>query len=105
MSEACEVCGAVVADADRHEAWHFGPGDSEGVAGRLNLARAATGMSFGALAEVSGVSKAYLVRITTDEVPPNLGLDTIVRIAGALGVQPAWLAFGAPGIGIEREGR
>lgn len=44
------------------------------------------------LAEHSGVTKAYLVRLEHDRSDPRLTM--IEKLARALSVAPAWLAFG-----------
>jgi transcriptional regulator with XRE-family HTH domain len=65
-----------------------------GVGGRLRLIRESKELSLQALTDLSGISKAYLVRIEKEGSEPNLGLVTVERLAHALGVAPAWLAFG-----------
>lgn len=68
---------------------------SSGIGERLRTIREARELSLSALAQASGMSKAYLVRIETGRPKPvNLTLETVDRLASALGISAAWLAYG-----------
>lgn len=59
---------------------------------RLTAAREKAGMSKAATARASGVARTLLIYIEQEETLP--GVATAEQIADALGVSPAWLAFG-----------
>lgn len=60
---------------------------------RIEAARAARGVSIHRLAAASGLSRSGLRKVRS---PGKAGptIDTIRRLANALGVSPGWLAFG-----------
>lgn len=62
------------------------------LAERLRELRQTQGMSRAALAVCSGVAVGAIQHIETGNASP--GIDTVERLAIALGVSPAWLAFG-----------
>ena len=64
-----------------------------GVGKRLLKARQKAGMSTMTLGNLSGVSHAVITQIETGHVK-NPGVSTIQKIAKALGVDSAHLAFG-----------
>jgi transcriptional regulator with XRE-family HTH domain len=64
---------------------HVGLGD------RLAEARAAAGLSFQKLADASGVGNSQIFSI---EKGMPAGVAIIEKLAHALGISPAWLAYG-----------
>lgn len=64
---------------------------SLGVAARLREARQARGLSVRVLATAAGVSHTAVGNVESGTMP---GLDTAEALAVALGVSPAWLAYG-----------
>ena len=64
---------------------------SLGVAARLREARQARGLSVRVLATAAGVSHTAVGNVERGTMP---GLDTAEALAVALGVSPAWLAYG-----------
>lgn len=64
---------------------------SLGVAARLRDARQARGLSVRVLATAAGVSHTAVGNVEQGTMP---GLDTAEALAIALGVSPAWLAYG-----------
>jgi transcriptional regulator with XRE-family HTH domain len=62
-----------------------------GLALRLRKARKQTGLTGMALAQQAGVSDAIVRYLETDQRLPTVG--TIARLAAALGMSAAWLAF------------
>ena len=62
-----------------------------GVAARLREARQARGLSVRILAAAAGVSHTAVGNVEQGTMP---GLDTAEALAIALGVSPAWLAYG-----------
>lgn len=73
------------------------PPDLTGISARLRTARQAAGYSQRELAQKADVSP-YTVNKLEKGSDKNTTLDTIVRLAMALGVGPEWLAFGLVGI-------
>lgn len=63
-----------------------------GVAARLRQARLARGLASRALGEAASTSHTAILNIEDGRIAPRL--DTIERLARALGVRPGWLAFG-----------
>ena len=63
----------------------------EGVASRLRQTRIARGLSALAVATAAGVSHTAVGNVERGTMP---GLDTAEALAVALGVSPAWLAYG-----------
>lgn len=61
-------------------------------AARLRLARKQSGLTRLALAQKAGVSDAIVRYLEADERLPTV--ETIARLAAALGLSAAWLAFG-----------
>lgn len=66
--------------------------DYEGLATRLRFLRQARGLSYHALARLSGVTHTALHQIEAGKNIP--GLDTAEKIAMALDVDPRWFAYG-----------
>jgi transcriptional regulator with XRE-family HTH domain len=69
------------------------PGSSETFGDRLRRERDKAGMSLAQLAQASGISKAYLVRLENE--PSNPSLQLLARLAEALDVTVADLLGGA----------
>lgn len=65
-----------------------------GLARRLRSSRLAAGLSVNKLVELSGVSRAQIVRWERGE-GGGAGLALVAALAKGLGVAPAWLAYGA----------
>jgi DNA-binding XRE family transcriptional regulator len=61
---------------------------------RLRQARERRRLSQSSLSLQAGLSRTMCGRIEAGTVSPNLSIDTILRLARALEVCPAWLAFG-----------
>lgn len=59
---------------------------------RLSEARAAAGLSLSELARRSGVTRQAISNIEMGLADPTT--ETVQRLARALSVSPAWLAFG-----------
>lgn len=59
---------------------------------RLKQARAARGLSQNAVAQAAGVRHPTIIRLEAGASSPSL--DTLERVAAALCVSPAWLAYG-----------
>lgn len=59
---------------------------------RLRMARKQSGLTRMALAQKASVSNATVSHIETDQRLPSVG--TVARLAAALGLSAAWLAFG-----------
>jgi XRE family transcriptional regulator, master regulator for biofilm formation len=70
------------------------PQESASARDRIRQARRRTGLSLAQLAEMTGVSKSYLVRLETDPTS-NPSLEVLRRIADALDITVADL-IGAP---------
>lgn len=66
--------------------------DCEGIHTRLRFVRQARGLSYHALARLSGVTHTALHQIEAGKNIP--GLDTAEKIAIALGVDPRWFGYG-----------
>ena len=66
--------------------------DHEGLPTRLRFLRQARGLSYHALARLSGVTHTSLHQIEAGNNIP--GLDTAEKIALALGVDPRWFGYG-----------
>ena len=66
--------------------------DYEGLPARLRFLRQTRGLSYHALARLSGVTHTALHQIEAGNNIP--GLDTTEKIAVALGVDPRWFAYG-----------
>ena len=64
---------------------------SEGVASRVRQMRIARGLSVLAVATAAGLSHTAVGNVERGTMP---GLDTAEALAVALGVSPAWLAYG-----------
>ncbi len=62
------------------------------LAARLKMARKQSKLTRMALGERAAVSDATVRHIETDQRLPAVG--TVARIAAALGISPAWLAYG-----------
>lgn len=60
---------------------------------RLFEARNEQGLSMSVLADRSGVAASTINAIEKERQTP--AADTIERLAGALGIHPCWLAYGA----------
>lgn len=65
---------------------------SNGFAARLARGRAHLGLTFRALGDAAGLSHTAVQLLENGARDPSLG--TVERLATALGVAPAWLAFG-----------
>lgn len=63
------------------------------IAERIRDARAASGLTLTAAAETAGITKAYLCDIGHGR-KNNPSAETILRLADALGVSPAFLLTG-----------
>ena len=59
---------------------------------RLRTMREAKELSFGQVAVLAGLTKAYVQRVEKDQVNPSV--KTIDALAHGLGCSPGWLAFG-----------
>jgi len=66
-----------------------------GLPKRLARMRLASGKTAQALSQLAGAALSTWLRIETQRRLPTI--DTIERLAQALGVSPCWLAFGAQG--------
>jgi transcriptional regulator with XRE-family HTH domain len=70
-----------------------------GLASRLKRERKATGLSFDSIAEAAGLTDGSTV-LHLERKPGHVPrLDTVERIAYALGLSPAFLAYGIEGEG------
>ncbi len=67
--------------------------DPDGLAYRLEYARALRGLSWSDLARQAGVSRDTVMRYASGR-RRGTTLDTMQALAGALGVDAVWLAFG-----------
>jgi len=65
------------------------------MAGRLRARMAELGWSTHRLSRESSVDRAVILRIREGQLKRGPYLDTIERLAEALGVTAAWLGFGA----------
>lgn len=65
-----------------------------GLARRLRTTRHAAGLSVDKLVELSGVSRAQIIRWERGE-GGGAGLALVAALAKGLGVAAAWLAYGA----------
>lgn len=74
-----------------------------GLADRLRSLRTVRGLSCGALATKAGLFERTIVHIERIGGMPSL--DTLEQIAVALGVSPAWLAFGEGDQAVARRAR
>lgn len=63
--------------------------------GRLKLGRTQCGASSRTIALAAGLTPSTATRMENGEVTPQI--DTVEKIAKAIGVQPCWLAFGYDG--------
>lgn len=74
--------------------------DAEGFGVRLRLQRGACGLTQRQLVAASGVSAGMISMLEAEKQmrtrPLTTTLSTVVRLAGAIGVSPGWLAFGGP---------
>ncbi len=61
---------------------------------RLALAREEAGIPSLQLDELAGVGGGRTSRVENGKRLSGLPLDTVIKLAGALGVRPAWLALG-----------
>ena len=64
----------------------------KGIRDRLKTARKDKGLTLIALGTASGLTHATIQHIETGRTIP--GIDTVEKIADALGVDPRWLAYG-----------
>ena len=76
--------------------------DATPIGPRLRLERTRVGLSHARLAELTGLSKTYLVRLETDPAS-NPSLEVLHRIADALDITVADL-IGAPRVQFEPDG-
>lgn len=70
---------------------------------RLSEARAAAGLSLSELARRSGVTRQAISNIEMGLADPTT--ETVQRLAYALSVSPAWLAFGTKNSAPDAEPR
>lgn len=66
-----------------------------GLTSRIQAARSAAGLHRLALEQLAGFARGSLTRLEEGHSKP--ALDTVERIAQALGVSPGWLAYGDEG--------
>ena len=69
------------------------PLDMQGIAYRIEYARALRGLSLSQLARDAGLSRDTVMRYTSGR-RSGTTIDTMQAMAGALGVDAVWLAFG-----------
>lgn len=63
-----------------------------GIRDRLKSLRQKRGLSLNALGIAAGLTYTTIHNIETGRTVP--GIDTVEKIADALGISPAWMAFG-----------
>lgn len=70
--------------------------------GRLKFAMTVTKTTGGSLAKKAGLSQSYVSQVSTGKVTA-LTLESVDSLSKALGVKPAWLAYGVgeSGLGFE----
>lgn len=73
----------------------------KGIRDRLRAVRKARALTLVALGSAAGVTHATIQHIETGRTVP--GIDTVEKIATALGVDPRWLAYGGDDGPIETE--
>ena len=68
--------------------------DISDIGHRLRVLRQTKGLSYAALGKLAGVSNAMVMYIETGHTTP--GLEIVIKLSRALGVDPRWFAFGNP---------
>ena len=73
------------------------PADWTGVSGRIRARRTELGISQQEAASRAGISVRVAAKYETEIPPSGPDLATLEKLAGTLGVSPAWLLYGVGG--------